>query len=185
MHYSHLRRLGPRAGRNAALGTVLLALLTSPGWSGDQVLPLGFQRELFVDQYLIGRLEGLELKLHEPRREGVALKFDRPWEGGFSCYTTVIKDGETYRMYYRGLPSASGDNSPMAVVCYAESADGVTWKKPSLGLFEIHGTRDNNVILTNAPFAHNFSPLLDARPGVPAAARFKALAGDRKRGLHA
>ncbi len=185
MHYSHLRRPGPRAGRNAALGTVLLALLTSPGWSGDQVLPLGFQRELFVDQYLIGRLEGLELKLHEPRREGVALKFDRPWEGGFSCYTTVIKDGGTYRMYYRGLPSASGDNSPMAVVCYAESADGVTWKKPSLGLFEIHGTRDNNVILTNAPFAHNFSPLLDARPGVPAAARFKALAGDRKRGLHA
>ncbi|HOX58458.1 MAG TPA: hypothetical protein P5205_15585 [Candidatus Paceibacterota bacterium] len=138
-----------------------------------------------MDHYLIESMVGLELRLHEPRREGVALKFDRPWEGGFSCYTTVIKDGPTYRMYYRGMPDARPDDSPLAVVCYAESPDGIAWTKPSLGLFTVRGTRDNNVIFTNAPFSHNFSPLLDSRPGVPKAERYKALAGDSKRGLHA
>ena len=144
---------------------------------------LGSQRELFVDHFLIAKMDGAELKLHEPRREGVALKFDRPWEGGWSCYTTVIKDGGTYRMYYRGMPTATGDDSPEAVVCYAESKDGITWTKPNLGLFDIRGTLENNVILTNAPYAHNFSPLLDERPGVPKAEKFKALAGDHKTGL--
>ena len=163
---------------------VLALLLPAYGAPGE-VLQLGSQRELFVDHYLIARMGGVELRLHEPRREGVALKFDRAWEGGFSCYTTVIKDGGTYRMYYRGLPNARPDDSADAVVCYAESPDGITWSKPNLGLFAIRGTRDNNVIFTNSPFSHNFSPFLDTRPGVPEAERFKALAGDRKRGLHA
>jgi hypothetical protein len=162
-----------------------LGLCLQTHWLSGLPLELGSQRELFVDQYLIGKLDGVALKLHEPRREGVALKFDRPWEGGFSCYTTVIKDGATYRMYYRGLPIATRDDSPMAVVCYAESKDGVVWTKPHVALFEIRGTRDNNVILTNAPYAHNFSPFLDERPGTPEAGRYKALAGDHKSGLHA
>jgi hypothetical protein len=161
-----------------------LALCLHAPWLPGQVLQLGSQRELFVDHYLIAKMDGVQLKLHEPRREGVALRFDRPWEGGFSCYTTVIKDGATYRMYYRGLPIATRDDSPVAVVCYAESKDGITWTKPDLGLFEIRGTRDNNVILTNSPYAHNFSPFLDERPGVSKAERFKALAGDGKTGLH-
>jgi hypothetical protein len=160
-------------------------LLAQAHWSIGQVLQLGSQRELFVDHYLIERMAGVELRLHEPRREGVALKFDRPWEGGFSCYTTVIKDGPTYRMYYRGMPNARPDDSPEAVVCYAESPDGITWTKPNLDLFTIRGTRENNVIFTNSPYSHNFSPLLDPRPGVPEAERYKALAGDSKRGLHA
>ena len=90
-----------------------------------------------MDHFLIAKMDGAELKLHEPRREGVALKFDRSWEGGWSCYTTVIKDGGTYRMFYRGMPTATGDDSPEAVVCYAESKDGITWTKPNLGLFDI------------------------------------------------
>lgn len=163
----------------------VLALVISTQWSAGQVLQLGSQRELFVDHYLIAKMDGVELRLHEPRREGVAVKFDRPWEGAFSCYTTVIKDGALYRMYYRGLPAATGDDSPEASVCYAESQDGITWTKPNLGLFTVNGTRENNVVLTNAPYSHNFSPFLDARPGVPEGERFKALAGDRKRGLHA
>ena len=122
---------------------------------------LGTRRELFVDHFLIERLHGVQLKLHEPRREGVALKFDRPWEGGFSGYTTVIKDGPLYRMYYRGLPVAGRDGSENEVVCYAESRNGIAWIKPNLDLFEIRGTRENNVVLTNAPYTHNFSPFLD------------------------
>jgi hypothetical protein len=88
-------------------------------------------------------------------------------------------------MYYRGLPLAGRDDSSRAVACYAESNDGITWTKPDLGLFEVQATPHNNVILTNAPFAHNFSPFLDDRPDVPAAERYKALAGLSTSGLHA
>lgn len=123
--------------------------------------------------------------MHEPRREDIAVKFDAPWEGEFSCYTTVIKDGDLYRMYYRGLPVPTPDGGKEAVVAYAESKDGIAWTKPNLGLFEVFGTRQNNVVMTNAPYTHNFSPFLDDRPGVPAEEKYKGLAGTGKTGLHA
>ena len=128
----------------------------------DNAINLGSRRELFVDWFLIDRLKGAELRMHEPIREGVAVKFDNPWEGGFSGYATVIKDENVYRMYYRGLPVAGRDGSPEAVVAYAESKDGVAWTKPDLGLFVVRGTLHNNVVLTNAPY----DPTISARCGM-------------------
>jgi hypothetical protein len=89
-----------------------------------------------------------------------------------------------FRLYYRGLPTAGSDGSRREVTCYAESADGRGWTKPRLGLFEVDGTRDNNVILADAaPATHNFSPFLDSRPGVSDDARYKALGGTMSSGL--
>lgn len=145
---------------------------------------LGTRRELLVDDRLIDRLDGVALKLHEPTPAGVAVRFDHPWEGAFCGYVTVLQDGDRFRMYYRGLPRSGADGSPDEVTCYAESRDGVTWTKPNLGLFEVHGTRSNNVVLAGqAPFSHNFAPFLDSRRGVPPDARFKALAGTTTSGL--
>jgi hypothetical protein len=165
------------------LACILLFAVIGSGVA--EVIDLGTRRELFVDRFLIEKLDGAQLRLHEPHRDGIALKFDKPWEGGFSAYITVIKDGALYRMYYRGQPMATKDGSPEALVCYAESKDGIAWTKPDLGLFEIRGTRQNNVALTNAPYTHNFSPLLDDRPDAPAAEKFKALGGTSVTGLHA
>src|ERR1019366_6158360 len=96
----------------------------------DDTINLGSRRELVVGRFLIDQLKGGGLRLHEPIREGVAVKFDNPWEGGYSGYATVIKDDKVYRMYYRGLPVAGHDGSAEAVVAYAESKDGITWTKP-------------------------------------------------------
>ena len=166
--------------------TVLIAFVQATSLAGE-IIELGSRRELFVDHFLIAQMDGLELKLHEPQRAGIAVRFDRPWEGEFSGYTTVIKDNGLYRMYYRGLPSAGRDGSEDEVVCYAESKDGIAWIKPNLGLFEIRGTLENNVILTNRPFAHNFSPFLDECPGASATekVKYKAVAGLSTTGLHA
>ena len=154
------------------------------GVSAWAAIPLGTRLELLVDDFLIERFEGAALKLHEPTPAGVALRFDRPWEGAFCGYVTVLKDGDSFRMYYRGLPKAGRDGSDDEVTCYAESRDGIAWNKPNLGLFEVQGTRDNNVILAGqAPFSHNFSPFLDTRPGVPTEERYKALAGTSEKGL--
>src|SRR5262245_9632018 len=148
------------------------------------VIDLGSRLELFVDDFLIGRLEGASLRLHEPIPAGVALKFDKPWEGKFTGYITVLADEDRFRMYYRGLPENTRQRSTNEVTCYAESRDGLTWTKPNLGLFEVQGTLDNNVVLAGSgPFSHNFAPFLDKNPAVPAAERFKALAGRGGSGL--
>lgn len=148
------------------------------------VIDIGSSLELFVDHYLIDTMEGIRLKLHEPQLREVALTFDRPWEGRFCGYITVIKDGNHYKMYYRGIPTAGADGSGDEVTCYAESDDGIHWIKPNLGIFEVSGARDNNVILCkNPPFSHNFSPFLDTRQGISSDERFKALAGTEESGL--
>ncbi len=150
-----------------------------------ETIQLGARRELFVDRFLIGTMTNAELRLHEPRRDGPAILFDKPWDGGFSAYVTVFKDGDVYRMYYRGSPKAGHDGNSNESVCYAESKDGMAWTKPDLELFEVAGTKHNNVVLTNAPYAHNFSPFRDEAPSATAGARYKALAGLQKGGLHA
>lgn len=147
-------------------------------------LDLGSRRELFVDRYLIDTMDGTALKLHEPRDEGPVFNFDQPWEGPFCGYATVIRDGERFLLYYRGLPQAGGDGSPLETTCVATSQDGVHWTRPELGLFEVQGTRANNVVLAQAaPVTHNFSPFLDTRPDAEAAQRFKALGGTERSGL--
>jgi hypothetical protein len=147
-------------------------------------IEIGSRLEPFVDHSLIGRMEGTRLALHPPREEAVALEFDKPWEGRFCGYCTVIHDGSRYRLYYRGHPVANGDGAADEVTCYAESTDGKRFTRPNVGLYEVHGTRENNVVLAQAaPVTHNFSPFLDARPGVPADERYKALGGTRQTGL--
>jgi hypothetical protein len=150
----------------------------------DKVLDIGNRRELFVDHYLIHKLVDARLVLHEPRDEGEVIRFDKPWEGLFSAYFTIIKDIEKYRAYYRGMAIIGKDGNENEVTCYAESMDGVTWEKPNLGIYDIMGRHDNNVVLANdVPFSHNFSPFLDTNPNTEADEKFKAVAGTMKSGL--
>ena len=163
----------------------LLFSRAAPAQSQQQaVRDIGSRLELFVDDYLIERLEGASLRLHEPVPAGTVLAFDRPWEGAFCGYITVLHDGGRLRMYYRGLPVSGTDGSNDEVTCCAESADGITWSKPDLDLFEARGYRKNNVVLAgSAPFSHNFSPFLDTRQDVPESERYKAVAGTVESGL--
>jgi hypothetical protein len=155
--------------------------------SAADPIALGSRRELFVDKFLIDKLDGLSLRLQPPQSGGVALKFDQPWEGQVSGYVTVIHDGDLYRMYYRGRPlTGYGDNDPRAqeVTCYAESNDGITFTRPRLGLVSFGGNKDNNAILADVGHVtHNFAPFLDTKPGVPKSQRFKAVGGSSQSGL--
>lgn len=149
-------------------------------------IDIGSRRELFVDHHLIEKLDACRLDLARPRDEGVVLKFDQPWEGPFCGYCTVINDGDRFRVYYRGNPTAGRDGGNTEVTCVAESPDGIHFTKPKLGHFEVDGTKENNVVLAGlAPFSHNLSPMLDSRPGVPADQRWKAIGGIMSSGLAA
>ncbi len=152
--------------------------------SADAPLELGSRRELFVDSFLIDRREGTSLRLQRPVDTGPVLKFDHPWEGAFSGYTTIIHDGDLYRMYYRGMPMVAGDGSANASACYAESRDGVNWEKPTFDFFPTEdGAPTNRLIAHTAMVAHNFSPFLDKNPAAKPAERFKAIGGTKNSGL--
>jgi hypothetical protein len=148
-------------------------------------LHIGTRRELAIDHEWIETLRGAELRPGTPIEAGRALTLDHPWEGAFSAYTTVLHaPGEPFRMYYRGSPAAGRDGNQGEVTCYAESRDGREFTKPALRLHDVADTRENNVILAGqAPYAHNFSPFIDTRPGVAEAERFKAIAGVSSSGL--
>ncbi|MGV8090513.1 MAG: hypothetical protein AB2L24_01425 [Mangrovibacterium sp.] len=147
------------------------------------VIRLDDRRELFVDSYLIDEYKGTALVKHAPVDEGIVLKFDNPWEGQFCGYCTVIKDGDIYRVYYRGNPGGK-DGTNVETTCVAESKDGIHWEKPDLKLYEVNGSYNNNVVLANeAPASHNFSPFLDTNPNARPDQRYKALAGEGKNGL--
>lgn len=168
------------------LGCAVLAILGAVPVAAAEVCDLGGRLEPFLDRYLIESLDGAALQMQTPADAGVALRFDAPWEGRYCGYVTVFRDPEKFRLYYRGLPEPNKDGSDTEVTCYAESADGKTWTKPSLGLHEVNGTRENNVILAGAaPYSHNFAPFYDTRSGVPAEERYKALAGTSETGLAA
>ena len=141
------------------------------------VYELGDRRELFVDRHRIASLSGAaRLQLHEPRPAEIALKFDSPWDGEYSGYVTVFRDGDKVRMYYRGWkPGVPGEKreTGLQVACLAESTDGRTFTKPNLGLVEFAGSKDNNLVWGHP--SHNFTPFKDARPGVPKDELYKAL----------
>ena len=170
------RAFGTHAGVAALAAAVPLP--------AQSAIHIGGRRELFVDRELIAQTRNAHLQLATPVDAGPALRFDKPWEGPFCGYTTIIHDGPNFRMYYRGEPVAGKDGNDNEVTCYAESSDGKTWRRPDLNLFDVRGGKPNNVVLAgHTPFSHNFSPMLDTRPGVPAGERFKAVAGVQKVGL--
>ncbi len=146
------------------------------------VVDIGSRRELFVDEVLVERLEGQARRvLQHPTPREIVLVCDKPWEGNGLGYITVMQDGDRYRMYYRGGDYRYGlEATHPQTYCYAESKDGIHWRRPKIGLIEFAGSKDNNIVISEDQFggiAHNFSPFLDRRPGVPAGERFKAIGG--------
>ena len=144
-------------------------------------------RQLFVDDYLIDSNQDIDFKLHNLIPRETALDLSSPWEGVTCDYHKVFKDGEKFRMYYRGT-SHSGYtiNSMLSlnekvvkshaeVICYAESDDGVNWIKPSLGLFEFAGSKNNNIVWMSEFETHDLVPFKDENPICKEEERYKGI----------
>jgi len=166
------------------------------GDNADQPVNVGSRLELFVDDYLIEKMVGASLKLHQPLSAGRVLLFDKDWEGNTSTYVTVFKDENRFRMYYRGSNTnsylvRSWLNSGEAtlrdhpsVIAIAESSDGIHWTRPALGLYEFQGSSDNNIVWMDKPGEQKISDCMfvfkDSNPAAPADSRYKALGGNSR-----
>ena len=141
---------------------------------------IGSRRELFVDDFIIDRMTGsAERRLQHPvPRETVITygKNGKPWEGNTCTYQSVVQNGDRILMYYSGRPVPPfADESKEQVTCVAESTDGIHFTRPQLGLYEINGSKKNNIVWRGTP-SHNFTPFMDANPNAPEDQRFKAIA---------
>ena len=89
---------------------------------------------------------------------------DRKTEDRGVNVTTVLNDGGVLRMWYKAYqtPYRRG------LAGYAESDDGITWRKPRLGLVEHEGSKDNNICFDG------FVPMAFIDPTAPASHRYRA-----------
>ena len=149
----------------------------------------GTQRELFADNHLISKLTGdAKQHLHRPEAKEVVITTDAPWEGNTCAYYTIFRDGNRFRMYYRGshYNTKTKKATHPEVTCYAESKDGIHWTKPKLGLFEFNGSKANNIVWDGIG-THCFVAFKDGNPKCPPKARYKGIARGRphgKKGLY-
>ena len=80
---------------------------------------------------------GVELRTHAPDLvPEFCIPLDKPWEKGCTAYATFLEDGGVSRCWYEHRGGMG----------YAESDDGVTWRKPDLGLRELDGSTANNLL---------------------------------------
>ena len=86
---------------------------------------------------------------------------------GTSIYGTILRDRGVLRMWYQAWPRDwNGGN--VDLVGYAESDDGLDWRKPRLGLVDYQGT-DNNLCRLNG-----HPPTVFIDPDAPPSHRYRA-----------
>ena len=112
------------------------------------MLDIGNRKQLFFDDLFFAESEGIEWVMGTPVQhpEPVLLP-DKPWEErGIGAYNTVWREADgRWRMWYDAsfLPGLVEGARRLG---YAESADGLHWEKPELGLVEFQGSKANNIV---------------------------------------
>ena len=152
---------------------------------------IGNRREVFWDYTLIEHSRTTaELTLHKPRIEEIVFVHDAPWEGDGCNSYSIIRIGEVWRAYYLAWKMMNEDCTAHIVgnehfVCFLESTDGIHWTRPSLGVCEYRGSRDNNIVLnfSNCEFDDMVHVFIDENPACPPDEKIKAIGHDRQKAL--
>jgi len=114
-----------------------------------------FITELFLDNKMIEVTPSVSRRLHPPKKHilNPIVRNDRWWEAEFlQPYTTMYDPKEKlFKMWARtGSDHKKGFvDGNAAYMTYLTSGDGVHWDKPNLGVVEIAGRRDHNIIFTS------------------------------------
>ena len=141
------------------------------------MLDIGHSKQVFVDDLVIESVENVCRTWHQPIRvENPVIVRDRPWEQityftfNGSRVVRDLKDGIfkcVYQIWNRGK---TPHDPPAFHLLYAESEDGLHWRKPELDVFQ-HDGRNTNIVIPNA---YGMTYILDPHEE-EAARRFKAI----------
>ena len=156
-------------------------------------IDIGNRREVLWDDYLVDT-EGTTaaLTMHKPVKKEIAYVFDKPWETKIFSYPHYIEwQGECLMYYIAGVPCEqplrlskdfNKEVSALKCVCLMKGPDPFHLERPNLGLYEVNGSKDNNVLLQQRCTGEfeeefdNFFVFVDENPDCPADEKIKALA---------
>lgn len=184
-----LRRLLPAL---AAGPVMLLAFCTHPllaaaetGDNGSRAykayeslaLPTG-QRQLFIDDFLLGDVDRVERVIHQPTRfaGNPVISADLPTDGRMITLRDAPSWDEQEQVWKLWYYRYGDDGNGAGGSGYARSKDGIHWEKPVLGLVDALGSKNNNIVMVKGePNVFTQHILID--PLAPPDRRYKGMIG--------
>ncbi len=132
------------AGSLALSGTPVLASHHQDLAVGKLPLEVTNRKQLFIDRRFIDVSDAVTLSLNQAQKMGIVLNSaDTSLEAGLGGFFRVIEDAGKFKMYYGAFTQAGHS------LCYAESTDGLKWNRPSLGIVQVNGSKNNNLIVAD------------------------------------
>ena len=113
----------------------------------------GSMRELFLDNHWIEVAPGVSRRLHPAKKHMLnpVVRCDRWCEGDIiQPYTTMYDpEDKLFKMWARAGSGSNYLDGHAAYMLYFTSTDGVHWDKPDLGVVNVAGRRDHNIVFNS------------------------------------
>ncbi len=154
-------------------------------------IDIGNRREVLWDDYLVDTEKTTaKLTLHHPQKKEMIYDEEVFWHGSSFNYPIFIKLNDEYLMYYINvIPCAdkkvtkdfNKSSGVIKAVCLLKGKDPLHMERPNLGLYEINGSTDNNILLlqrftgTFEEEFDNFFVFVDENPDCPPEEKVKAI----------
>jgi hypothetical protein len=194
-------------GMTRAVLACLWVLICVSGLLAAEPIDIGSRLELFIDDYLVERLDGgatFDIKeliprevvlVHDDRGQTEDGKLTYPWEGNTCGYHSVIQEDDHLKMYYRGSNwTKQRSYQTHEVACVVTSKDGIHWERPMLRLYafeynrgrfrgdtektaDMEDPKANNIVWPKGLEAASWISFKDPNPNCPADERYKSTGG--------
>lgn len=135
------------------------------------------RKQLFLDDFVVESMEGLERTMHQPEKRGAILRpyfKDSGGMGGMiqtrSAPMWIPEEGVFKMVYKATFPNGSSYSSYTAI---AISKDGVNWERPALP-----GQKDNRIVVPSLPgMGDKFYSVIHDPDDPDSSRRYKGLQG--------
>ncbi|MBM3768692.1 MAG: hypothetical protein FJW32_25200 [Acidobacteria bacterium] len=168
------------------LSLSLLVMLLASVAAAQEPVPLSIgERQLFLDDHSVAKIDRLRRTMHQPKKRGAVVKPDVPSDGNLLELRSAPIWDETehvYKMFYMAMPM---DDHRFIGMALAVSKDGLQWDKPDWGQqIEIRGsTKNNRIAVEHKPNVRDtfFLNVVYDPDDPDAGRRYKGLYGDEYR----
>ena len=145
--------------------------------SEDGADRFAYQKFLLIDDQSLVKSENLKRRVNQAtKRPQPVMTLDAPWETDRDWFNNanVIydEDERIYKMWYTLMRWQGETTDGPRGVAYATSEDGLRWKKPVLGIVEVDGSRENNMVI---PFMRQFAYSIIRDPSDVPSRRYKMI----------